>query len=147
MGGHKGFDLCVLLLLQQLLHHLDVTVLGVSHQDQVSCQALLHGTLGILADSLEVRANLDRKLKATCGSVYLQVIYTSRKLRYSIVSLWKGGGTTVTSSVTVMRLKAWMAASCTDRVVAGCLMHFTRVVLIAGSTASIASPMLPTTWM
>lgn len=52
----------------------------------------------------------------------------------------------VTSSVTDMRLKAWMAASCTDKVVAGCLMHLSRVVLIAGSVASIASPMLPTTW-
>lgn len=53
----------------------------------------------------------------------------------------------VTSSVTDMRLKAWMAASCTDSVVAGCLMHFISVVLIAASAASIASPMLPTTWM
>lgn len=53
----------------------------------------------------------------------------------------------VTSSVTDMRLKAWMAASCTDSVVAGCLMHFISVVLMAASAASIASPMLPTTWM
>lgn len=61
VGGNKGLDLHVLLLIQQLLHYLDVSILGISHQDQVSCQALLHSTLGVLADPLEVRANLDRK--------------------------------------------------------------------------------------
>lgn len=58
MGGHKGLDLHVLLLPKQLLHHLDVTVLRALHQDQVSCQALLHSTLGVLADPLKVGANL-----------------------------------------------------------------------------------------
>lgn len=61
-------------------------------------------------------------------------------------SLAVGGGV-VTSSVTDMRLKAWMAASCTESVVAGCLMHLTRVVFISACAASIASPMLPITWM
>lgn len=51
-----------------------------------------------------------------------------------------------TSSGTVIRLKAWMAASCTDRLVAGCLMHFVSTVVIAGLAASRASPMLPTTY-
>lgn len=63
--AHKGLDLHVLLLLQHLLHHLDVAVLRVPHQDQVRCQALLHGTFGVLADPLEVRANLERKTTAT----------------------------------------------------------------------------------
>lgn len=58
MGGHKGLDLHVLLLPKQLLHHLDVAVLRALHQDQVSCQALLHSTLGVLADPLKVGANL-----------------------------------------------------------------------------------------
>lgn len=66
MRSHKGLDLCVLLLRDQLLHHLNVTVLGVPHQDQVSGQALLHGTLGVLADPLEVRTNLDSKTTETC---------------------------------------------------------------------------------
>lgn len=61
MGGHKGLDLHILLLLKQLLHHLNVTALGISHQNQVGCQALLHSTLGVLTDPLEIRTNLDRK--------------------------------------------------------------------------------------
>lgn len=51
----------------------------------------------------------------------------------------------LTSSVTDMRLKAWMAASCTASVVAGCLMHLTSVFFMEGSTASSTSPMLPAT--
>lgn len=56
-------------------------------------------------------------------------------------------GLLFTSSVTGIRLKAWMAASCTASVVAGCLMHFVSTVLMLGLAASSASPMLPTTWM
>lgn len=51
----------------------------------------------------------------------------------------------LTSSVTDMRLNAWMAASCTDSVVAGCLMHLTSVFCMEGLTASSTSPMLPAT--
>lgn len=61
MRGHKSFDLHVLLLIEQLLHNLKVTFLWISHQNKVSCQALLHRTLGVLANSLEVGANLDRR--------------------------------------------------------------------------------------
>lgn len=78
MGGHKGLDLHVLLLLKQLLHHLNVTVLGIPHQDQVSCQALLHSTLGVLADPLEVRASLDRKATTTCLSLYFEKLHTMK---------------------------------------------------------------------
>lgn len=59
--GYEGLDLHVLFLLEQLLHHLDVTVFGVFHQNEVGCQALLHSTFGILGDPLEVSANLNRK--------------------------------------------------------------------------------------
>lgn len=58
VGGHKGLDLHILLLLQQLLQHLHVAVLRVLHQHQVSCQALLHSPLGVQADPLKVGANL-----------------------------------------------------------------------------------------
>lgn len=77
MGGHKGLDLYVLLLLNQLLHHLNVTVLGIPHQDQVSCQALLHSTLGVLADPLKVSANLDRKKQRNFFSpLYFKTVHT-----------------------------------------------------------------------
>lgn len=54
-------------------------------------------------------------------------------------------GLLFTSSITDMRLNAWMAASCTDSVVAGCLMHLTSVFFMEGLTASSTSPMLPAT--
>lgn len=66
MGGHEGLDLCVLLLLKHLLEHLNVTVFRISHQDQVGCQALLHSALGVLADPLEVSADLDGKNNMFC---------------------------------------------------------------------------------
>lgn len=72
MGGHKGLDLCVLLLINQLLHHLNVTVLGILHQNQVRCQALLYSTLGVLADPLKIRTNLDRKRRVICLSFYFK---------------------------------------------------------------------------
>lgn len=75
MGSHKGLDLHVLLLRKQLLHHLNVTVLGIPHQDQVSCQALLHSTLGVLADPLEVGASLDRKATAAYLSLYFEKLH------------------------------------------------------------------------
>lgn len=68
VGRHKGLDLRILLLCEQLLQHLDVTVGWVPHQDQVSSQALLYSTLVVLGDPLEVRANLDRKATGTCWS-------------------------------------------------------------------------------
>lgn len=147
MGGHKGLDLHVLLLPKQLLHHLNVTVRGVPHQNQVGCQALLDGTLGILTDPLEVRANLDGKnnCKLLCCFKIVIVNSTVKWERDKIKLARQQIILCVTSSVMDMRLKACMAASCTDNVVAGCLMHFSRVALIAGSAASMASPMLPIT--
>lgn len=58
VGGHKGLDLHILLLLQQFLQHLHVAVLRVLHQHQVSCQAFLHSPLGVQADPLKIGANL-----------------------------------------------------------------------------------------
>lgn len=66
VGGHKGFDLHVLLLLQQLLQHVHVAVLGVLHQHQVSCQAFLHDPFGVQADPLEVGANLRKETSRCC---------------------------------------------------------------------------------
>lgn len=63
VGGHKGLDLHILLLLQQLLQHLHVAVLRVLHQHQVSCQAFLHSTLGVQADPLKVGANLGNEIE------------------------------------------------------------------------------------
>ena len=62
--GHKGLDLLVLFLLEQLLDHLQVTGLGILHQCQVGSQALLHCSLGIRADPLEVGAHLHGNTKA-----------------------------------------------------------------------------------
>lgn len=68
VGGHKRLNLLILLLVQQLLHHLNVAVLRIPHQDQVSSQALLHSTLGVLADPLEVGANLHRNINVTSSN-------------------------------------------------------------------------------
>ena len=150
MGGHESLYLLVLLLLEQLLYHLNVTVLGIPHQNQVSCQALLHSTLGVLADPLEVGTDLDRATTADSFSTITICRHILGKLK---LENWKNKeifmytGMLITSSVIDIRLKAWMAASCTDKVVAGCLMHFCMVVLIAGSAASMASPMFPTTFI
>lgn len=132
VGAHKGLDLFVLLLLQHLVHHVKVAVHGVLHQDQVGGQALLHSTFGVLADPLEVVASLSTKNQ----SKGLQQFCTHPVDWYGLL---------FTSSVTDMRLNAWMAASCTDSVVAGCLMHLTSVLFMEGLTASRTSPMLPAT--
>lgn len=89
VGGHKGLDLHVLLLLEQLLHHLHVTVLGISHQNKVSCQALLHSALGVLADPLKVRTNLNRKTTVSCILLYFGKSHTIKlKLGYSFFVDW-----------------------------------------------------------
>lgn len=66
VGRHKGLDLRILLLCEQLPQHVNVTVCWVPHQNQVSSQALLDSTLGVLGDSLKVGANLDGKATGTC---------------------------------------------------------------------------------
>ena len=58
MRRHKGLDLLVLFLLEQLLDHLQVTGLGIPHQYQVGGQAFLHCTLGVCGDPLEVGTHL-----------------------------------------------------------------------------------------
>lgn len=102
VGRHKGLDLRILLLCEQLLKHLDVTVGWVPHQDQVRSQALLYSTLVVLGDPLEVRANLDRK---ATGNVLVNRKAFSIKMVTEIV-FFSEGGMLHTSSVTVMRLKA-----------------------------------------
>lgn len=76
MRGHKGLDLYVLLLVKQFLHNLNVTVLGIPHQDQVSCQPFLHSTLGVLANPLEISANLERKTTVTCLSLDFRTLHS-----------------------------------------------------------------------
>lgn len=62
VGSHKGLDLHILFLFQQLLYHLHVTVLRVLHQHQVSCQTFLHSSLGVKGDPLKVGANLGKEM-------------------------------------------------------------------------------------
>lgn len=74
MGCDEGLELYILLLTDQLLHHLDVTVLVVLHQHQVGRQTLLHGSFRILADPLEVSTDLERTHKTQVQLMLVQGI-------------------------------------------------------------------------